>query len=415
MALMADPNIPAIFEAAFTLQDIRIRVDVLERLPGGWRLLEVKSSTKIKDDHLDDVALQAFVLAGLNVSIDSHFLVYVNNKYVRGPEGIDWPAYFIKADIGQDIAKRLSGMPGQLSLMRQVLLQATQPPAEPSKQLCQTTVDCGFWNRCTADKPADWVGKMPLITKKQAAKLAALGIESISSIPDDFALTHRQTVIRDTVISGEPFIAPDLHRLLHKFGPPACYLDFEAMMPPIPLYEGTRPYQTLPFQWSLHIDDGGGALRHLEFLASGKSDPRQEFAESLIAAISDNDYPILVYSSYEKTRLNELEMQYPDLHEAIKAVIERLVDLLPAVRNAVYFPTFQYSNSIKSVAPALAPSFTYGDLDGIAAASAFLRLASNEVPDPAEQKQLRDALLAYCNRDTMAMVEVHRSLIEFVS
>jgi predicted RecB family nuclease len=112
-------------------------------------------------------------------------------------------------------------------------------------------------------------------------------------------------------------------------------------------------------------------------------------------------------------------MQYPDLHEAIKAVIERLVDLLPAVRNAVYFPTFQYSNSIKSVAPALAPSFTYGDLDGIAggsaAASAFLRLASNEVPDPAEQKQLRDALLAYCNRDTMAMVEVHRSLIEFVS
>ncbi len=87
MALMADPNIPAIFEAAFTLQDIRIRVDVLERLPGGWRLLEVKSSTKIKDDHLDDAALQAFVLAGLNVSFDSHFLVYVNNKYVRGPEG----------------------------------------------------------------------------------------------------------------------------------------------------------------------------------------------------------------------------------------------------------------------------------------------------------------------------------------
>ncbi len=87
MALMADPNIPAIFEAAFTLQDIRIRVDVLERLPGGWRLLEVKSSTKIKDDHLDDAALQAFVLAGLNVSIESHFLVYVNNKYVRGLEG----------------------------------------------------------------------------------------------------------------------------------------------------------------------------------------------------------------------------------------------------------------------------------------------------------------------------------------
>jgi predicted RecB family nuclease len=182
----------------------------------------------------------------------------------------------------------------------------------------------------------------------------------------------------------------------------------------MPLYEGTRPYQTLPFQWSLHIDDGGVALRHLEFLADGKSDPRREFAESLIAAVAENDYPIIVYSGYEQTQLKELAAQYSDLRAEINATISRLVDLLPIVRGAAYFPAFEYSNSIKSVAPALAPGFTYDDLDGIAdgvsAAAAFLGLAAGEEMDAVEQKQIRDALLAYCKRDTMAIVEVHQAL-----
>jgi predicted RecB family nuclease len=192
------------------------------------------------------------------------------------------------------------------------------------------------------------------------------------------------------------------------------YLDFEAMMPPIPLYEGTRPYQTLPFQWSLHIDDGSDDLRHLEFLADGKSDPRWEFAESLIAAVAGKDYPIIVYSDYEHSRLKELAALYPALRDGIVEVITRLADLLPIVRGAVYFPAFDYSYSIKSVAPALSPGFTYDDLDGIAgggaAAAAFLRLAAGEEMDAAEEKPLREALLAYCKRDTMAMVEVHRAL-----
>ncbi len=413
-ALIADPDVPAIFEAAFTLQDIRIRVDVLERRPAGWRLLEVKSSTEVKDHHLDDVALQAFVLAGLSVPVESHFLVHVNKDYIRGAGEVDWPAYFTRADVGDEIAKRLPSLPDRLSLLGSVLLQAAPPHAEPSKKRCRKPVDCGFWDRCTAEKPSDWVGKLPYFKKKQAAALAALGVESIADIPAEFPLPHNQAVVRDVVISGEPYIAQDLQRLLHGFGPPALYLDFEAMSPPIPLYEGTRPYETLPFQWSLHIDDGIGELRHLEFLADGKSDPRWEFAQSLIAAVAGNDDPIIVYSGYEHARLKELAAQYPDLRDGIEAVITRLVDLLKIVRGAVYFPAFDYSNSIKFVAPALAPGFTYDDLDGVAgggaAAAAFMALAAGDIPDAAEQKRIRDALLAYCKRDTMAMVVVHRAL-----
>jgi predicted RecB family nuclease len=414
-ALMADPDVPAIFEAAFSLQDIRIRVDILERRPAGWRLLEVKSSTEVKGHHLDDVALQAFVLAGLSVVMESHFLVHVNTAYVRGAGEVDWSAYFTKAKVDEEIAKRLPSLPGRLSSQGQILLQAALPHAEPSKQQCRKPVECGFWDRCTADKPADWVGKLPRLREKQVEALAALGVESIADIPDYFPLPHNQAVVRETVISGAPYIAQDLPRLLHGFGPPAFYLDFEAMMPPIPLYEGTKPYQALPFQWSLHIDDGSGELRHLEFLTDGKSDPRREFAECLIAAVAGNDYPIVVYSGYEEARLKELASEIPDIAADLNAIISRLVDLLPVVRSAIYFPAFYYSYSIKSVAPALVPGFTYDDLDGIAgggaAAAAFLQLAVGQRPESVEEQRTRKALLAYCQKDTLAIAEVHRALI----
>jgi hypothetical protein len=202
--------------------------------------------------------------------------------------------------------------------------------------------------------------------------------------------------------------------LLDAFGPPACYLDFEAMMPPIPLYEGTRPYQTIPFQWSLHTIDGDGVLGHKEFLADGVNDPRRQFAETLIDALACSDDPIIVYSAYEQTRLKELAADFPDLSTALNTVISRLADLLPIVRSAVYFPEFGFSNSIKSVAPALCPGFSYDDLDGVAdggaASAAFLQLASGRITNPGEVSQLRAELHAYCKRDTLALLEVHRAL-----
>jgi hypothetical protein len=217
------------------------------------------------------------------------------------------------------------------------------------------------------------------------------------------------------VASGKPYIATDLGSSLDAFGPPACYLDFEAMMPPIPLYEGTRPYQTIPFQWSLHTIDGDGVLNHKEFLADGVNDPRRQFAETLVDAFAGSDDPIIVYSAYEQTRLKELASDFPDLSAALNALIDGLADLLPIVRSAVYFPKFEFSNSIKSVALALCPGFSYDDLDGVAdggaAAAAFLQLASGALTVPSAAADLRTQLLAYCKRDTLALMEVHRALM----
>jgi hypothetical protein len=413
-ALMDDEQVPAIFEAAFEFDGIRIRVDVMERLASGaWGIREVKSSTSLKDHYLDDIALQAYVLRGAGIAVSSIELLHVNAAYVRGSGGICWRDFFARMDIGEAVAARLVDLPSHLPAMRDYLAMTDLPDVEPGKQ-CGTPYSCEFLDRCTADKPADWINHLPYLTPARADALKTLGIEAISAIPADFPLTWKQAIIRDATASGQPYISPDLVHLLGGYGPPACYVDFEAMMPPIPLYEGTRPYQTIPFQWSLHAVTEDGVLHHREFLASGDHDPRRRFAETLIESLDAFDGPIIVYSAYEKTRLNELVREFPDLGLSLRAIIARLADLLPIVRGAVYHPEFWFSNSIKSVAPALCPGFGYDDLegvaDGVAASAAFLQLASGTISGRGEVEQLRTALLTYCQRDTMAMVEVHRAL-----
>jgi hypothetical protein len=417
-ALMSDARVPAIFEAAFEYENIRIRVDVLERLaPGIWGLREVKSSSGLKDHYLDDIALQTYVLRGASVAISSIELLHVNTDYVRGPSGIDWMNFFTRLDVGEAVAGKLNDLPARLLAMQDWLGMIGLPDAEPGSQ-CGTPYACKFWDRCTAHKPVDWIAYLPRLSKARESELKTQGVESISAIPAEFPLTSKQVIIRDATVSRKPYIATDLGRLLDAFGPPACYLDFEAMMPPIPLYEGTRPYQTIPFQWSLHTIDGAGVLLHKEFLADGVNDPRRQFAETLIDALAYSDDPIIVYSAYEQTRLKELAADFPDLSTALNAVIARLADL-PIVRSAVYLPEFGFSNSIKSVAPALCPDFSYDDLDGVAdggaASAAFLQLSSGHITHPEEAKQLRTALLAYCDRDTLALFEVHRALARLVT
>ncbi|MDA8232388.1 MAG: DUF2779 domain-containing protein [Magnetospirillum sp.] len=417
-ALMADASVPAIFEAAFEHAGVRIRADVLERLPGGtWGLREVKSSSGVKDHYIDDLAVQAFVLNGAGVPLSSAQLLHVDTGYVRGADGICWPEFFARVDLDQEVATLLPDTPGRLPALRQCLWAAEPPAAEPGGQ-CGSPVACEFWDDCTAGKPEDWIRYLPRLSERRRTELAALGIESIAAIPPDFPLSAKQAIIRDATASGKPFVAPDLARLLGRFGPPAQYLDFEAMMPVIPLYAGTRPYQALPFQWSLHTLGADGSLGHREFLAESGVDPRRAFAKTLITALADSDLPIIVYSTYEHSRLKDLAAFFPDLRPALDAIIARLADLLPVVRGAVYHPEFGFSNSIKAVAPALCPGFGYDDLeevaDGAMASAAFVRLASGAIPPGEEVNRLRDALLAYCQRDTLAMVEAHRGLLKLV-
>lgn len=411
--LMADRSVPAIFEAAFEHSGVRIRVDVLERLlRGRWGLREVKSSSDIRDDHYDDVAVQAYVLKQSGMRLSSIQVLHVNTDYVRGVRDISWPRFFHREEVKAEVLKRIGAIAGQLRQQRACLSRPRAPKVEPEAH-CHAPYPCEHWEACTASKPADWIYHMPNFSAERRAELGRLKVESIAKIPQDFRLSPKQGIIRHVTRTGKPYVAEELSQRIAAFGPPAFYLDFETFSPAIPLYPGTRPYQTLPFQWSLHRVGLDGSSEHSEFLGDGTMDPRRRFAETLISTLKNSKLPIVVYSGYEERCLKELASEFSDLAKPIHKIVKRLFDLLPVVRSSVYHRDFGFSNSIKSVAPALCPDVRYDDLKGIAdggaASTAYWSMASGRA-DAKTCSQLRQSLLAYCQRDTWALVRLHKAL-----
>lgn len=413
--LMADGNVGAIFEAAFEHAGVRVRVDVLERLgPQTWGLREVKQGASVKDVYPDDAAVQRFVVEGSGVRLRSIEIVHVDRDYVRGDDGIDWQRFFRRADVTAETAVLLPDVPARVRALRRVLARAAAPDVEPSPH-CFDPYGCEFWEHCTAAKPVDWiVGGLPALSDARLARLRDAGIERITDIPDDFRLGPAQARTRAAWLAGGLYLEPGLAAALRRTGPPAYYLDFETAFPGIPLYAGMRPYQQVPFQWSLHRVDTAGRVLHREFLADCRTDPRVAFAQSLLAALRHRREPILVWSSFESSRLAELAVALPADAAEIERVRTQLVDLLPVVRGYVGHPEFGGSFSLKQVAPVLAPTIAYDDLDGVsdggAAASALVRLALGAVESADEETALRRALLEYCQRDTLALVDLHRAL-----
>lgn len=212
------------------------------------------------------------------------------------------------------------------------------------------------------------------------------------------------------------WIGPELGPALDVVRYPVHHVDFETWMPPIPKYPHTRPYQTIPFQWSNHILSADGAMRHEEYLCVDSKDPREEFALSLLQSIG-REGTICVHSGYEARILKELAEALPRLRSQLQGAIERFWDLLSIIRSQYYHPGFAGSYSIKAVLPAVVPSMGYDDLDireGSMASLVYYRMIF-EVTDAREKTRLRNALLAYCKRDGLAMVELRKALMAKVT
>jgi hypothetical protein len=416
--LMADPAVTAIFEAAFEHADVHVRVDVLERLAGsGWGLREVKAASRLKGVYIEDAAIQRWVVEGSGVQLDSVELIHVNSGFERGHGDIAWDEFFSRIEISDEMGAFSETLPPLVDDFLEVIAADEPPVVEPSLH-CRVRHLCEYWDHCTRDKFDDWILRMPRLTRKQFDTLLDSGIDRVVDIPEDFLLHRSQRHMCEAVWSSKDFVEHGLEEVLFGTGPPASYLDFETANPAVPMYPGTHPFQNIPFQWSLHHDPGDGRLIHCEFLAGRASDPRREFCETLLEAVRDLDDPILVYSSFESRVLENLAAIFGDLGDEIRAIRARLVDLLPIVRDCVYHMDFRGSFSIKSVAPALAPGFGYDDLNGVAeggvAAAAFHEIACGG-SNPERVALLREQLLAYCARDTLALVHVHRALRERVS
>jgi len=411
---LTDKSVPALFEGAFEYDRMRIRVDVLERLPRNrWRLWEVKSSKEPKEEHYIDLAFQAHVLQGTGLKVAEIGVIHINGDYVRGDSGIDWDALFARTDVTSEVSELIPGISETAEEQFKILRARKAPDVQPSKQCDEY---CDHWDRCTADKPDDWIINLPRISKVKFDDLTSMGIESIADIEDASILTNNQRRIWEAHRTKAEYVSPDLWKALKALGPPAYHLDFETINPAVPLYPGTSPYQVIPFQWSVHRIDSDGSTEHFEYLADGQSDPRRELAEKMISALSQSEEPIIMYSSYERTVISNLITAVPDLRKSLTKIIDRLSDIKTIVSGYFYSPDFMGSYSLKAVGPALAETLSYEDLedvaDGMAASRTFEAIAAGVITDHDEIYRLRQALLAYCKQDTWATVVVQRALME---
>jgi len=409
---LQDTTIPAIYEAAFLYDDIRIRADILVRINDSlFDLIEMKSSTKTKGEHISDVAVQLYVLYGCGIKIRRACLGHLNNEYIYQGGDYDLNQLFQIDDITVEANDILVKIFLQLGDMRTMLGQADPPDIKVGRQ-CSTPYDCAFQGHCYAEIPKHYVLQLPRASKKILTSLAAAGIEDIRDIPMDFpGLNATQQRVRDCVVNNHVHIDPEISKELAQLEYPIHFLDFETFNPALPLYIGTSPYKIIPFQWSNHILNESGNIRHEEFLHNGFDDPREPFARSLLQSLG-GEGSIVVYSAFEASRIKELIQVLPHLSDELYELFDRIVDLLKLVQANCYHPEFHGSFSIKSVLPALVPDLGYKDLeidDGGLASIAYTEIVD---PDTKQERRdyLRQCLLEYCKRDTEAEVRLYEVL-----
>jgi predicted RecB family nuclease len=410
--LMDDSNIPAIFEAAFTYQDVRIRVDILERQPRNrWRLIEVKSTSKLKDTHYEDVTIQKYVLEGCGLKLSESCLMHLNRDYAYAGGEYDLGQLFLINNLSEDIDGLIQKIPGLLVEQQRILALPEPPEIEPGAQ-CTDPYECEFYGLCNPEVPEHWVGYLPGIRRKAIQELLAQGIELIHDIPEDFGLTDLQRRACFCVKQNEPYIGKEIQHEFDGLEYPLYFMDFETYNPAIPRYAGMRPFDQIPFQWSVHVQrQPGSALEHYEFLAEDADDPREDFIKKLLEVLEDGSGKgqiVAYYASFETSRLNDLANWLPQYVARIEMVKERLWDLHPAIKSHVYHPEFYGSFSLKKVLPALVPYMAYEGMEvsGGTQVGLVYEIMIKGGLDADELKKLRKALLEYCKQDTLAMVEL---------
>ncbi len=411
-----------ITEASFVFDNNFCSVDILKKDSDGVEIYEVKSSTKIKDINLDDVSYQYFVLSNLGLNVKKVALVYINNKYIRGKE-LDIMQLFTIEDVTDTAMEKQDEIRFNIDSFNNFMEKHTKDN-EPSFDIgkyCFDPYTCAFWEYCTRDLPRpnvfDIMGmqKRSKFKKYYEGKVSFLELENEKINPKyleqiDFELHNREPKIEKQAIQ----------EVLDSLNYPLYFIDYETCQYAIPKYEGTKPYQQIPFQYSLHIiQEEGAPLEHREYLADiGDENPIRTFAECMIKDMPDHSGSVIVYNkAFETTRNKEIGEMYPDLKEEMERINNNIVDLMiPFKKRKYYTKDMKGSYSIKYVLPALYPDdpeLNYHELplvhNGGEASNAFLNLKDK---NSEEQKIIRDALLKYCELDTYAMVKIWENFKE---
>lgn len=401
-----------IYEAWFGYEEEYAALDILVKRDGKWYGFEVKSSTEVKEVYLDDVAFQYHVIRGSGMELEDLSIVYIDNTYERhGP--LELENLFRVESVLDEARTRAPVIPERIAEFKEVI-RSKETPEVPIGPHCFDPYGCAFIGHCWPDLPKDNVFGISRIGAK-AWELFEQGIHSAVDVPEDFPLSKRQSKQVEVAKSREPAIQKEpITEFLKDLTYPLQFLDYETFNPAVPLFDRSRPYQMIQFQWSLHrLETAGGEASHCDFLGDGVNDPRREFAESLIEAAGTKGNILVWNIGFERKQTEELVELFPDLSDELLALTGRMVDLMiPFARQWYLHPDQHGSASIKAVLPVLVPGFSYEGMDVADGQDAML--AYNRLADPAlseaDRMAIRRSLLEYCRLDTEAMLRIHTAL-----
>lgn len=402
-----------LFQAGVMSGSIYSRLDVLRPAEADkWDIIEIKSSTRVKSENVDDVSFQKYCCERQGIGINHCYLMHINSRYVKSGD-IDPAQLFVCEDITEQVQSVSGGIEDRIKEMQETIASDSSPDIRLGVH-CKAPYECPVVI-CRESLPENNILELYRGGKK-AYDLLYDGVLRLSQMPDDLRLTKAQSTQKWCDTNSCNYADSEaIGAFLRKLKYPVHYMDFETFNTAIPLFDGVRPYQQVPFQFSMHVVDRPGTMPWpCSFLADGPDDPRPQFLRKLKEAIGSKGSIVVYNQVFEEDRLKELAEAYPEERDWTDGVRSRLVDLLQPFRSFDYYdPAQKGSASIKHVLPALTGK-SYDDLEigkGDEASLAYLAITYGDVAAD-EREKIRDALITYCGQDTLGMVWIVDKLRE---
>ena len=401
-----------IYEATFQYNGVLAALDILVQDNAGWKAYEVKSSTSVSETYIMDAAIQFYTIVNSGIDLKDISIVYINNQYVKNGD-IDVQELFTIESVYDKVQEVLPKIPNQIERFKQVISQDEIPDIDIGMH-CSTPYNCDFKGHCWKHVPEYSIFNISRLGTNKKFELYNNGVTTFEQIDLQItSLKTNQLLQVTSELDNKSFIdRPKIKSFIEDLNFPLYFLDFETMGTAIPIFDNSRPYQQLVFQYSLHVQNLDDEVTHSEYLAEANPniDPREAFIKQLIKDCGDTGDIVVYNIGFERGKLNDLITVYPQLECDINIIISRLKDLMiPFQKKWYYTPEMKGSYSIKAVLPALVPELSYQDLEikeGGTASTVFTQMVNGEFEGDYEKTRL--ALLEYCNLDTLAMVEIYR-------
>jgi hypothetical protein len=406
-----------IYEATFEYNGLLSAIDILVKENNQWKAYEVKSSTSVSDTYVIDAAVQYYTIVNSGLELSDISLVLINNEYVRNGE-IDLNDFFKIISVKNEVLNQQSILPDKIDFLKKII-NKNEIPTKNIGVHCNEPYDCDFKAHCWKHIPEYSIFDISRLKQKKKFKLYNQGIITFDQLKNsDMKFSSSQKIQINSEVHKSSIIKKDLIKnFTDSLNYPLHFLDFETILPAIPLFDNCKPFQQVVFQYSLHVQkEKESNLSHYEYLAPSDIDPREVFIEKLIEDCGSKGDVIVYNISFERGRLNELISIYPKYKEQLNNIINRMKDLMiPFQKKWFYTPEMEGSYSIKYVLPALVSDLSYDQLaikDGGTASNTFLSMVNNTF-DRNEVEE-RKNLLEYCKMDSFAMVKILDELFQVV-